>query len=141
MEALATSVLGLFALGWISRRTGRLTPFSWARARVNMLSFTGENLAVVLSIVVLTTLLLSGLIQLGPDLTLSRWALSLSLFVVGGLAVFPRMTLAVLAAAGLVAELWLLSVEHGPEAAVFVGVWSMLLLWILGFIRGFIRPF
>ncbi len=142
VEILVAS-LPLVVLLVAGRLLGRMTPFSWARSMLAVRSFTGENLAVVLATVAIVVLLVDGTTVLGSSLTereLLTIVAGLSLGTVAGLAIFPRLTLAVVAAGGLVAELWMAFVDYGPTLGVLLIGWAVMMLWLLGLIRGFFRP-
>ncbi len=126
------------------RLLGRMTPFSKARSMVAVRSLTGENLAVILATVAIIVLLIDGAAVAGPTLThrqLLSAMVALSLAALAGLAIFPRLTLAVVALGGLLAELWMAFVTHGPAIGLMLIAWALVMLWLLGLIRGFFRPF
>jgi hypothetical protein len=116
--------------------------FSPARARLTMRTLSGENLAVVLAAISIAALMLDGVIITSakasePSASLPSAFVSIGLLAVVGMAIVPRLTLAVVALGGILAQFFLIGLEHGPEAVLTLLVLCFLLLLALALARGF----
>jgi ABC-type methionine transport system permease subunit len=144
MAPLITSALVLFGLLSILRLAvnGRLTGFNSRRARLTSRSLHGSNAALMLSAAALAGLALSIAAnaqrwnsvsnELAPVLTVGLVVALIAL-------VAFRSADAVLGVVGFGAETISAGFEHGTVGALSVLVLAMLLLVLLGFIRGFVR--
>ncbi|MDP9388545.1 MAG: hypothetical protein M3Q48_11705 [Actinomycetota bacterium] len=145
MGALVASGLVVVALVMVLRLglSGRVSGFSPTRAKMRSRSLRGSNATLMLSAAALSGLTLS--IASNVD----RWARvadNIAAVLVGALviAVISLVTFksadALLGVVGFAAEVVAAALEHGPAGAVAVVVLAALLLMLLGFIRGFVRP-
>ncbi len=111
------------------------------RAALQVKSLTGENLAVFLAIATITEVMLTiprvpamaGI----PESEVAGTVVATALVGIVGLAIVPRITVAVLsvvALAGFVADLY---VSQGPGAAAMVLIAAALMLMLLSIVRGF----
>jgi hypothetical protein len=122
--------------------TGRVSSFSPARAKLSSRSLHGSNATLMLSAAALAGLALSVASHA------NRWhavsdhlggALAAGL-VLGVIALVAfRSADAILGIVGFGAEVIAAGLEHGAAGAVSVVVLAMLLIVLLGFVRGFVR--
>lgn len=119
----------------------QLTPFSLRRARTAMSSPTGRNAVTVLAVLQLAQLglQLSDLDDDGLDGDLiGAVIVCLLLGVLIALVVAERSTGVLLTVVGLTAGLVSVYLRYGTSGVVLLTVVSMVLLWLLGLVRGLV---
>ena len=135
--ALLFPMLGLLVLARVMFGKN-LSVFSPIRARMAMRTFTGPTLAAVLAVLSIAGLALDGRIIIGgDDLSTTSLFVTLAFLAVALVGLGGAVGLAVVALAGVLAQLYFIALEHGLAAAVTFMALSVLMLVVLGLTRGF----
>lgn len=138
MSSVATALAALVVAAIAVRMAAN--PFSSRRARLEIRSVTGENLAVVLAVATILDVIVTVAVVTPASyhlVDLGRFLAIGALAAVIGLAVAPRAALAALSLIALTAFVIEVIVVHGPELGLLVATALVLLLVLLALIRGF----
>jgi hypothetical protein len=145
LMSVLTTLLLAAALLMVLRlaTTGRISRFSPARARLASSSLRGSNTTLVVSAAALAGLAFSAASHADRLTALTGrvgGSITVALVVAVVALVAFRSSDAILGILGFSAEVIGTGLQHGAAAAGSVVVLAMLLIVLLGFIRGFVRP-